>query len=116
MAIIDAGAKVWFHMDAKWDENLPYFLDLPKASCVFDPDSLTDIVKIKEVLGDHMCITGDVPPALLELGTPEENYNYARKLVELFEGKGFIMSSGCSVPPRTPLENIKAVIAAAVEG
>lgn len=76
----------------------------------------TNIVKIKEVLGDHMCVTGDMPPAILELGTPDDNYNYARKLIDLFGKSGFIMSSGCSVPPHAPLENIKAVIAATLEG
>ncbi|MCR3922577.1 MAG: uroporphyrinogen-III decarboxylase [Firmicutes bacterium] len=115
-AFIAEGTKVLFHNDAKWDENLSYWRDFPKASCIFDPDSLTDIVKIKEVLGDYMCVTGDVPPALLELGTPEENYKYARGLIDLFGHSGFIMSSGCSVPPHAPLENIKAVIAATIEG
>ena len=115
-ALIAAGTKVWFHMDGKWNAYLSYWRDFPKASCIFDPDSLTDIVKIKEVLGDYMCVTGDVPPSILEMGTPDENYKYARKLVELFGNRGFIMSSGCSVPPYAPLENIKAVIAAALEG
>jgi hypothetical protein len=115
-AFIAAGTKALFHMDGKWDSYLSYWRDFPKGTCIFDPDSLTDIVKIQEVLGGHMCVTGDVPPAILELGTPEDNYNYARKLIELFGKSGFIMSSGCSVPPHAPLENIKAVIAATLEG
>ncbi len=39
---------------------------------------MTDIRKAKEVLGDHMCIMGDVPPALLSSGTPEQVYEHCR--------------------------------------
>ena len=69
---IAEGANVLFHMDAKWDEFLDYFTDFPKGRCIFDPDSTTNIYKIKEVLGDRMCITGDVSPAMLAVGTADE--------------------------------------------
>jgi hypothetical protein len=114
-AVIESGVKVLFHMDSRWDDNLPYFKEFPKGTCIFDPDSMTDIYKIKEVLGDRMCITGDVSPSLLCLGTPDEVYAYAKKLTKDFGPSGFVMSSGCAVPPNTPLENIKAVIAATLE-
>ncbi|MCR4435182.1 MAG: uroporphyrinogen decarboxylase family protein [Clostridiales bacterium] len=112
-AIIEEGSKPWFHHDSCWDANIPYFAEFPKASCVFDPDGMTNIFKMKELLGDKMCITGDVQPALLAIGTPDEVYRYARKINDEIGPEGFIMWSGCSVPPNTPLENIKAVIAAA---
>lgn len=105
--------KAWFHMDGNWELFLPYFREFPKATCVWDPDHITDIRKIKEVLGDKMCITGNVPPALTSVGTPEDCYNYAKDLVELFKDHGgFIMNSGCGVPPNAKRENIEAVILA----
>lgn len=112
-AIIGEGSTVWFHCDSNWDANVPYFTEFPKGKCVFDPDGLTDIFKAKEILGDNMCITGDVHPSLLAIGTPDEVYNYARKIKEEIGPKGFIMNSGCSVPPNASLANIKALIAAA---
>lgn len=112
--IIEAGSRPYFHYDSNWDNNLPYYTEFPKASCIFDPDSITNIFKIKEILGDRMCITGDVPPSLTSIGTPDDCYNYARKLVEEIGPKGFIMSSGCVLPPNAKLENVKAVIAATV--
>lgn len=107
--VIEGGSKVLFHFDGNWEANLPYFLEFPKTSGIFDSDSLTNIFKVKEILGDHMCITGDVPPALLSVGTPEEVYNYSRKLVAEIGPKGFIMSIGCMTPPNAKLENIKAM-------
>ncbi|OAA88430.1 uroporphyrinogen decarboxylase family protein [Clostridium ljungdahlii] len=100
-------------MDGNWELFLHYFAEFPKASCVWDPDHITDIRKIKEILGDKMCITGNVPPALTSVGTPEDCYNYARDLVELFKDDGgFIMNSGCSVPPNAKRENVEAVVLA----
>ncbi|MCR4434937.1 MAG: uroporphyrinogen decarboxylase family protein [Clostridiales bacterium] len=111
--IIEEGSITWFHCDSNWDANIPYFTEFPKGKCVFDPDGLTNIFKLKEILGDRMCITGDVHPSLLAIGTPDEVYKYARRITEEIGPKGFIMDSGCSVPPNAPLENIKAIIAAA---
>ncbi|KPU42504.1 methylcobalamin:coenzyme M methyltransferase [Oxobacter pfennigii] len=112
--IIDIGSNAWLHMDSNWEGFLHYFTEFPKGRVVFDPDSATDIFKLKETLGDIMCITGDVPPAMLALGTPDENYNYAKKLIDAFDGRGLIMMSGCTVPPNATLENVKAVIYASI--
>jgi uroporphyrinogen-III decarboxylase len=79
---------------------------------VFESDGVTDIYKVKEMLGDRMCIKGDVPAAMLSLDTPDNVYNYCRKRIEEI-GPGFILSSGCSAPPNAKVENIKAMIAAA---
>jgi uroporphyrinogen-III decarboxylase len=59
-----------------------------------------------------MCIKGDVQAAKLALGNPDEIYNYCTKLIKDM-GPGFILSSGCSVPPNAKVENVKAMIAAA---
>ena len=54
----------------------------------------TDLVKAKAVLGDTMCIVGNVPPSLLQIGSPDKVRDYARKLIDTVgKGGGFIMSS-----------------------
>ncbi|MBP2656769.1 MAG: methyltransferase, MtaA/CmuA family [Firmicutes bacterium] len=111
-AIVEEGAFVDIHIDGNWERDLEFFRSLPKAKCIFESDSATNIYKIKEVLGDHMCIKGDVPAALLTLGTPDDVYNYCIKLIKDM-GSGFILASGCTVPPNAKLENVKAMIAAA---
>ena len=111
---IAEGAHVLFHMDARWDEFLDFFTEFPRGMCIFDPDGQTDIFKIKRVLGDRMCITGDVSPTLLAVGTPDEVYRYSRKLIEEIGPSGFILSSGCAVPPNAKPENVEALVAAAI--
>ena len=107
------GVRVLFHMDARWDKFLDYFTGFPRGMCVFDPDGQTDIFQIKKVLGDRMCITGDVSATMLTLASAEEVYRYSRKLIEEIGPAGFILSSGCAVPPTAKPENVEAMVAAA---
>ena len=110
-AWVDAGFVVTMHMDTNWTKNFPYFLDLPRKKCIAMLDSTSDIFKAKEILGNHMCIMGDVPPALSTLGTVEEMEAYCRKLIEVVgKGGGFILGTGCAVPAETKIENFKAMI------
>ncbi|HEY3423873.1 MAG TPA: uroporphyrinogen decarboxylase family protein [Negativicutes bacterium] len=110
--IIEEGAVINFHIDSNWTRDLAYFKDFPKGKCVFETDGATDIYKIKEVLGDKMCIKGDVGAAMFTLGTPDDVYNYCTKLINDM-GPGFILASGCAVPVNAKVENVKAMIAAA---
>ena len=108
----EAGVIPILHMDANWERDLARFRELPKAKCVFASDSATNIYKIKEALDGHMCIMGDVPPALFALGTPDDVYNYSRKLIRDIGPSGFILSSGCDIPFNAKPENVAAMIAA----
>ncbi|WP_425058984.1 hypothetical protein SCACP_36350 [Sporomusa carbonis] len=109
--IIEEGAVADIHIDSNWERDLNYFTVFPKGKCVFETDGATDIYKVKEVVGDRMCIKGDVPAVKLSLGTPDEVYNYCTRLIKDM-GPGFILSSGCSIPPNAKVENVKAMISA----
>lgn len=110
--VIGNGKVVQWHMDGNYERGLDYFRKFDKGTCIFAPDGIMDIYKVKEVLGDKMCIRGDVRPGLLALGTPAEVYSYASKLKNDM-GDGFVMGVGCCIPLNAKLENVKAMIAAA---
>lgn len=113
-AFAAAGYITILHFDNDWTINLPYLKELPRAKCICELDSTTDIFKAKEVLHGHMCIMGDVPASLSALGTPEEMEAYCKKRIEVVgKGGGYILSSGCEVPPDTKFQNFKAMIDAA---
>jgi uroporphyrinogen-III decarboxylase len=88
---------------------------LPAKTCILSLDSMTDIRKAKDVLGDHMCIMGDVPPALLSSGTPDQVYAHCSKLVADIGPTGYILQSGCDIPVDAPLANVKAMADAAAD-
>lgn len=111
--VIEEGVVPIFHLDGNWERDLEFFKSFPKGKCIISPDSSTDIYKIKEVLGDSMCIMGDVPPSILTLGTPDEVYNYSTKLIKELGPTGYILGQGCDIPPNAKVENVKAMVAAA---
>jgi len=111
--VLDSGTIVIFHLDSDWTRDLDMFKSLPAGRCVLSLDGSTDIFKAKEVLGDTMCIMGDVSPVLLSHGTPDEVYAYCRKLIDGLGPTGFILHSGCDIPIDARVENVQAMIAAA---
>jgi len=110
-AFISEGITPWLHLDTDWGINLPYFKKLPKGKCVADLDGTTDIFKAKEILGGHMCISGDLQASLLTLGQPPDVEDYCRKLIDVV-GKdgGFILSTGCECPIDAKFENVKVMV------
>ncbi len=108
---LSEGITPWFHFDTDWGLNLPYLRQLPKGKCVCDLDGTTDIFKAKEILGGHMCISGDVPASLLTLGTAEQVREYCQRLIdEVGRGGGFFLTTGCECPIDAKFENVKMMI------
>lgn len=92
-----------------WDNRLEYLLELPKGKVIFHCEK-TNIFKAKEILGDHMCIQGGVPPTLLQAGTPEEVDAFCKKLIQVVgKGGGYIMGVGSALDYAKP-ENVKAMV------
>jgi uroporphyrinogen decarboxylase len=62
----------------------------------------------------HDIIMGNLEPAVLQTGTPEDVYTATRIVVE--KGKnlpnGYIFSPGCELPPKAPIPNIRAMVRA----
>ena len=109
--LIAHGVTPVLHMDNDWTPLFRFFTDWPRGKCIANLDGNSDIVEAKRVLGDVMCIMGDVPATLLKLGEPDEVRDYCRRLIdEVGAGGGFILSSGCDVPIDARPENVKAMI------
>ncbi|HJX03378.1 MAG TPA: uroporphyrinogen decarboxylase family protein [Dehalococcoidia bacterium] len=92
LATIDAGFMPFVFWEGTWDNRLEYLKELPKGKVLgwFDR---TDLFKAKKVLGDHMCLMGDVPVSLLTSGTPQQIKDYTKRLIdEVGRDGGFIMA------------------------
>ncbi len=109
--LVKHGLTPLLHLDSDWTPFLPYLKELPARKCILNLDGTTDIFQAKEILGDHMCIMGDVPATLLKLGSPDEVDAYCERLIkEVGRDGGFILSSGCSVPIDAKPENVKVML------
>ena len=95
--------------EGQFGDRLQYFLELPKgkAVCLFDQ---TDMSRAKDVLRGHVCIAGNVPSSLLQVGSPQDVEEYCAKLIKVCgKGGGFILSAGSSIDEAKPA-NIKALV------
>lgn len=99
------------HLDSNWDMGLAYFKEVAPKKCIMSLDGKTDIFKAKEILGDRMCLMGDVPAELLTFSSPEDVGAYCQKRVRELGPTGYIVSSGCDTPYDAKLENIQAMAA-----
>jgi len=98
--------------EGRYGDRLEYLLELPKGKVVAHFDQ-TDMFRAKEVLRDHVCIMGNVPPSLLQVASPSEVEEYCAKLIKVCgKGGGFILTNGSSIDEAKP-KNIKAMIESA---
>ena len=68
------------------------------------------MVRAKEVLGGHVCIMGNVPSSLLQIGSPQEVEDYCKNLIKVCgKGGGFILTNGSSIDEAKPA-NVKAMV------
>lgn len=111
---VRAGITPILHCDSDWTNRLHYFRRFPEKKCILELDGTTDIRKAKNVLGDRMAIMGDVPCTILAFESYENNLKYCKDLIrDVGYNGGFILSSGCSVPPNAKPENVRAMYDAA---
>jgi uroporphyrinogen-III decarboxylase len=113
--VIEHGLIPILHLDSKWDRELARFRELPKGKVIMALDGETDIFKAKEVLGDHLCIMGDVPPSMLCFDDAERVFEYSTRLIRELGPEGFILHSGCDIPENAKLENVQAMVAASLD-
>jgi len=74
-----------------------------------------DLEDCKKRVGPETCIMGNVNPIETMLyGNPDDVYNAAVKCIKAAGNQsGFVLTPGCDLNPKTPEENIKALVQAA---
>jgi uroporphyrinogen-III decarboxylase len=93
LELIDNGITPFVFYEGIWDQRLEYLADLPKGKSIGWFQS-SDIYKVKDVLGDVMCIQGGMPNSLLQGGTPEQVREHTKKMCkDIGKNGGFIMST-----------------------
>jgi len=77
-------------------------------------DAPVDLSAAFDAVSDDVVVIGNVDPVgVMVEGKPEEVRRAARALLERFgERHNYVLSSGCDLPPATPLTNLDALFAA----
>jgi hypothetical protein len=109
LVMIEAGITPCPLFEADYTDRLEIIKDIPVGKAVYWFEN-TDIFKAKEVLGDRICIRGNVPAPLLCTGSPQQVRDYCKKLIDVVgRGGGFIMDGGIGIPDEARTENVKAM-------
>jgi uroporphyrinogen decarboxylase len=77
-------------------------------------DEKVDLARAKSLVGDKVCIMGNISPGVTLLQkTPKDVEEECKIALEkAMAGGGFVLASGCIVPAAAPGENIAAMVEA----
>ena len=109
LALIDAGLTPCPFFEGDYTSRLEIIKDIPRGKAIYW-FGLTDIFKAKEILGNRVCLRGNVPSTLLCTGTPQQVKDYCKKLIDVVgKGGGFIIDSDAALADEAKIENVWAM-------
>ncbi|MBU1277125.1 MAG: uroporphyrinogen decarboxylase [Proteobacteria bacterium] len=109
MGLIEEGCLPLLFAEGGYNTRLEYLKEIPRGRSIWLFDR-TDMCKAKEIVGDTICMAGNVPASLLVTGTAREVEGYCKELIDTIgKNGGFIMSSGTSLDEARP-ESLRAMI------
>lgn len=108
LAVIESGLTPCPFFEGDYTSRLEYLLELPKGKVMAYFDT-TDIFKAKQILGNHLCIMGNVPASILQTGTPQDVKDCCKKLIDVVgKNGGYIMAPRGAIDEARP-ENVRAM-------
>jgi hypothetical protein len=97
LGLAEEGCVPFLFCEGSYNSRLEHLRELPKGSCIWVFDR-TDMGRAKEMLGDRLCIGGNVPSGMILVGTPEKVKAYCRDLIDTAgRGGGYLMSLGTAM-------------------
>jgi methoxylated aromatic compound---corrinoid protein Co-methyltransferase len=112
LGLIDEGLTPLLLWEGDCTSRMEIIADIPPARAIYWFER-GDLFRAKEILGQITCLRGNVPPSLLNTGTPDEVDACCRKLIEVVgKGGGFILDGGIGVPDEARPENVSAMFEA----
>jgi uroporphyrinogen-III decarboxylase len=114
MGLINDGLVPLPFAEGDYEPRLEIIKDMPRSSVIWHFERM-DMAKAKKVLGDNVCIAGNVPVSILCTGTPQEVKEYCRRLIEsCAKGGGYILTGAASIE-KGDVANLRVMMEAAKE-
>jgi uroporphyrinogen decarboxylase len=114
-AMKQAGAAAnWLHIAGPAVPILPFY---PQAGVdIANFDYCVNPLEAQQAV-PQTCLDGNIKPLSFVEATPEMIADESSKLLSSFAHRGgFILSSGCEIPPEAKPENVAAMVQATIEG
>ncbi len=110
LALIDEDLNPCPFFEGGYNTRLEHLNELPRGKVLAQFEN-TDLLRAKEIVGNNMCICGNVPMSLLHAGTPQEVKDYCKKLIDVVGKDGGLIIAPKSVLDDAKPENVRAMIA-----
>jgi hypothetical protein len=108
VALINEGFVPVPFWEGNCESRLEVIKDIPPGKACYKFEA-TDLVKAKKVLGETVCVRGNVPLSILVAGTTDDVRQFCRKLIDTAgRGGGFVMDAATGVDD-AKIENVQAM-------
>jgi hypothetical protein len=109
IAMIERGYTPDLFFEGDYTSRLEYIAELPKGKAIARFD-VCDMARAKEILGNKVCIAGNMPVSVLQVGTKDDVRRITKQLIDA-AGKdgGYIMTPASALDEVNP-ENMKTWI------
>jgi hypothetical protein len=106
--LVENGITPIVFYEGCWDQRLEHLAELPKGKTVGWFQS-SDIFKVKEIVGDTMCIVGGMPNSLLKAGPVEAVREHTQRVCETVgKNGGFMMCTAVGEMAGSDPEYVRA--------
>jgi hypothetical protein len=114
VGLVEAGLNPFVLVEGGSDSRLEIMADVPAGKVCYWFDHV-DMARAKEVLRGKACIAGNVPIALLSVGTPEQVKEYCRNLIDTVGWDGGFILGPSGQTEDVKIENVEAMVECAKE-
>ena len=108
------GVYTWLHICGNTTDKLESIAETG-ASC-FSLDYKVNLAEARQKIGGRVALAGNIDPvSILNQKGPDDVRAAARACIEAAAaGGGFVLTSGCDLPPTISMENLQAMLSAGV--
>ena len=83
------------------------------GAAIISLDQCMNLPKVRNVVGWDVVIGGNIDPVnVMRFGTPDDVRTEVKRLLSENGNRRYVVMTGCSVPPDTPLDNLQAAVQA----
>ena len=109
VALVNEGLNPVVLVEGAYNSRLDIIKDVPEGKIIYWFENV-NMAKAKRILGDRVCIMGNVPMSLLATGTPDQVKEYCRTLLNSVGSEGGFIMSSAAVLDDARVENVRALV------
>ena len=109
VALTEAGYTPDVFFEGDYNSRLEYIAELPKGKVIARFDQI-DMARAKSILGGKVCIAGNFPVSVLQVGTVDDVKKVCRQLIDVAGKDGGYIMAPASALDEVNAENLKTMI------